>query len=251
MNALLDLGNSRFKAAISTAGSLRNASAEPYVPAGRVEAIIDWLRRQTPVERLIVSSVLGPGLDAQLDQACVLAGLPEPEYVATPAYGCGVRVGYARHEQLGVDRFLGLVAAKRHYRCPCVVVDCGTAVTIDALDTDGAHRGGLILPGLGLASRSLAVGTASVGASTPSENLRLFATSTQDAVHTGVRLGLAGAIDRVCTDMAAELVGDVTSILTGGDASTLQPLLRASYHHDAWLVLKGLAIVAEETPCAS
>lgn len=249
MTVLLDLGNSRFKGALLSQGALLNVTAEPYERGDRVEIVTRWLRRREAAGRLLVSNVLGDVFEGRLRESCRACGLPEPEFLVTPAEGHGVRVGYTRPEQLGIDRFLALVAARVYHRTPCVVIDCGTAVTIDALDAEGVHRGGLILPGYELSRGSLSAGTALVGGPTSSPGFRLFAVATGDAVHAGALLGLAAAIDRISADMTAALGGDGASILTGGGVHGLESLMRGDYDHDPLLVLKGLAVAAEENAC--
>ena len=89
-----------------------------------------------------------------------------PEWLTASAAACGVTNRYARPAQLGADRWASLVAAWRRstatdlFPPACVVVNAGTAVTIDALDADGVFRGGLILPGMRLMLQALAENTA-------------------------------------------------------------------------------------------
>ena len=249
MIILLDIGNTRFKAAALSEGSLIDVMAKSYGPGDQSETITRWLRQRPAIGRLIVSSVLGDAFEGRFREACGACELPEPEFLATPAQGHGVRVGYTRPAHLGVDRYLALVATRAQYREPCVVVDCGTAITIDALDAAGVHRGGVILPGYELSFGSIGSGTASVGPLTGAPEFHLFATATGDGVHTGTVLGLAAAIDRITSDMMSALGRPGVSLLTGGGAERLVPLLRGDYRHDPLLVLKGLAVVAEDTSC--
>jgi type III pantothenate kinase len=252
MIALLDLGNTRFKAAVLVDDSLAGHTAARYDRRRLGEAIIAWLSAQNPVDRVLVSSVLGYEAETCLSRDCVDSGLPNPEFLVTPARGHGVTVGYPEPASLGVDRFLGLVAAWGDVTAPCIVIDCGTAITIDGLDADGLHRGGLILPGLELAGSSLTEGTAALPLATArSAEVSLFAQTTTAAIDVGLRLGLAGAIERICDDMAEQLGSSVARILTGGSAKMLLPLLRSDYQHDPHLVLRGMAMVARETECVS
>lgn len=252
MIALLDLGNTRFKAAVLVDDALAGHTAARYDRRRLGEAIVAWLSAQNPVDRVLVSSVLGYEAETCLSRDCVDSGLPKPEFLVTPATGHGVTVGYPEPASLGVDRFVGLVAAWGDVRAPCIVIDCGTAITIDGLDADGLHRGGLILPGLELAGSSLTAGTAALPAATAgSTEVTPFAQTTTAAIDVGLRLGLAGAIERICDDMAEQLGSSVARILTGGSAKMLLPLLRSDYQHEPHLVLRGIAMVARETECVS
>lgn len=252
MIALLDLGNTRFKAAVLVDGNIRGHTAVRYDRRRPGEVVLPWLSERGPVERVLISSVLGHDAEARLGRDCTASGLPEPEFLVTPARGHGVTVGYLQPASLGVDRFLGLVAAQADAVAPCIVIDCGTAVTIDGLEASGRHRGGLILPGLELAVSSLTAGTAALPIATAgSVEPSPFARSTSAAIDFGIRLGLAGAIERICDDIAEQLGSSVARILTGGASGMLLPLLRSDYRHDPHLVLRGMAVVARETECVS
>src|SRR6516162_10723505 len=112
-----------------------------------------------------------------------------PEWLVASDYACGVTNRYARPAQLGADRWASLVAARRRstatdlFPPACVVVNAGTAVTIDALDVDGVFHGGLILPGMRLMLQALAENTAGLKA-TPGE-FRVFPDNTADALYSG------------------------------------------------------------------
>ena len=112
-----------------------------------------------------------------------------PEWLTAGAAACGVQNRYARPAQLGADRWASLCAARRRsladdlFPPACVVVNAGTAVTVDALDADGVFRGGLILPGLRLMLRALAENTAALKVA-PGE-MRPFPDNTADALYSG------------------------------------------------------------------
>ena len=79
--------------------------------------------------------------------------------VSSQAQGFGLTNAYLHPEKLGIDRWLVLIAARHFYAAPACVVDCGTAITVDLIDADGHHLGGLISAGLALMKKSLAHGT--------------------------------------------------------------------------------------------
>jgi type III pantothenate kinase len=196
-------------------------------------------------KRVLVASVLDQGFKDDVHRwADAIPGL-QVEFVHTQATAHGVRIAYTEPSRLGVDRFLALVAARHHIHTASVIVDCGTAVTIDALSVGGRHLGGLILPGLGMMRGCLVSDTSLIDLSHSSLETSLFARDTGDAVLSGTLRMLAAAIDRIGTDMETHLDGVVTRLICGGDAERLIPLLGYDSVHDPLLVLKGLALFAE------
>jgi type III pantothenate kinase len=147
---------------------------------------------------------------------------------------------YQQPEQLGVDRWLALVAVRRHYQIPACIVDCGTAITVDLMDVNGKHQGGLISPGLTLMRKALTEGT---------EALQFLETDyvfgpanfTGAAIYSGTLSAAAGLIEHVLTRQP----GTVQLILTGGDAKLIARQLMGKPVIDTNLVLRGLAMVVE------
>ena len=115
----------------------------------------------------------------------------DPIHVVPKAIGYGLINGYQQPETLGPDRWVGMIAARQQFEGPLLVVDAGTAVTIDYIDETGCFLGGSILPGLSIMKRSLIEHTANLTLEVGhwTEN----PTTTADAMSTGfhVSLGLA------------------------------------------------------------
>jgi len=126
-------------------------------------------------------------------------------------------------------------------------VDCGTAATIDVLQQNGQHLGGLILPGIALMRSALLDGTTVVIDNSEESNSMLFARNTHDAIQGGGLYAMIATIDRVFQDVEAELGVEVKRVLTGGDASTLLPLLQGDIKYLPDLVLQGLFVIASES----
>ncbi len=128
-----------------------------------------------------------------------------------------------------------------------LVVDAGTAVTIDLLDAEGRHHGGCILPGLRLMSGSLLQGTggirrrAGVGAATRRRRAAIFARATREAVDAGALLAVVGAVERAVEEAAGRLGQRPRVLLTGGDAAAIAIRLRSRHEIRPALVLEGLA----------
>jgi len=149
----------------------------------------------------------------------------------------GVSCGYLSPEKLGVDRWMAVLAAFKRTGRATVVVDAGSAVTVDVVNAQGAHKGGYIVPGLRLLQQSLWQGTKNVKVDKlASDNVYIAGTSTEEAVSKGCTLILVTLIERLVAEHRAELV------ITGGDALLLAAQLAARFDYCADLVLDGLSV---------
>ena len=160
----------------------------------------------------------------------------DPEFVTASENLCGVTNGYRRPTALGADRWLALIAAWRSGARATLVLNRGTALTVDAIDGDGRHRGGLILPGVQMMTELRApwVGTPELVPGAALERLPADV----------VPFALAALGRRVLDAFAAQTGSEPRLLLTGGDARLLAPHLPASAVVVPDLVLTGLAIVA-------
>ncbi len=127
------------------------------------------------------------------------------------------------------------------------VIDCGTAITVDAVDADGQHQGGLIVPGLEMMRGALLKHTHGViydMEADSSVEADLLGRNTRGCVEGGTLYAVIAFIDRVVSDLRKELGGEMQCSITGGDAPRVLPLLRGEYRHEPHLVLQGLARLA-------
>jgi type III pantothenate kinase len=244
MILLVDVGNTRIKWVGSDEGGLGKVGTA--IHARRIEDLLDELWSQEPVPMQVwVASVAGPALDTQLAAWLQRRWNLTPRYLIPEAAQCGVRNGYLYPERLGADRWAGVIAARQAVpdRAVCVV-DCGSAITIDALDSNGLYRGGVILPGIAMMRRSLSRDTGLLPSVTRDE-LSVFGRDTETGIAAGTLLGAAGMIEHLFARMARELSG-LELILTGGDASLVGAHLSSSFTLEPDLVLFGLHKVAED-----
>lgn len=241
MKLVLDLGNSRCKWALADDGIHAGgaiAYGEDFVRS--LDQTLGALPRPTQVAAVSVTDsayleTLTQWLKRKwsLDLRC---------FSARRAQG-GVSNSYDVPAQLGADRWAALIAVRARAMSAACVVNCGTAITVDALDARGTFRGGVILPGLTLQRTSLLQHTHAIRAADGSASSCL-ALNTADAVAAGTAFGLAGAIDRILDEQALALGGSVPVLLTGGDAARLQKLLRHPTQLLPDLVLEGVARMA-------
>ena len=165
-------------------------------------------------------------------------GIPMRRAVASAARG-GVTNTYRDPAALGADRFVALIGARARVRRPALVVDAGTAMTVDALAADGRFLGGMIVPGYRLMIEALARGTVEL----PRADGRYaeFARQTDDAIVSGALNALAGAVERALRALREQAGEEPSLLLTGGDLSRLAPLLAVRSPMLApQLVLEGL-----------
>ena len=154
----------------------------------------------------------------------------------------GVRCGYDNPARLGVDRWLGVVAAWQRSTGPVIVVSVGTAATVDFVRADGGHEGGHIAPGLRLLRDSLGRNTADVRAAGSHEACVIPGGDTQTAVTSGTFLMLLAFVEAAIRGFAHRHGREADVFLTGGDAELLQRRLSTPSRHAPHLVLDGLGI---------
>lgn len=185
---------------------------------------------------------------------------------------CGVENAYDQFSQLGVDRWAAIVAAWQLYKAPCLVVNAGTAVTLDAIaiksidqgevasPKQGRFIGGLILPGLKLTQNSLFNSTAKLQycildePSADLETFKLFATNTASAVQCGIKAAIVCLIKAMILELKMSYGEQIFCVISGGDAAIFADALD-TFHFDQQatpivldphLVLKGLLFLHDE-----
>ncbi|BCK86589.1 type III pantothenate kinase [Sideroxyarcus emersonii] len=235
---LLDVGNSRCKWALVRDGKWLHQGV-----VGNTEWVVlqhAFAALPTPA-RVLASNVAGEAMAQCIRTVCNRWTCPV-EFVTARAGQCGVRNGYEQPERLGSDRWAALIAARHHMQDACLVVNCGTATTIDALSAQGEFLGGLILPGVSLMQRSLATNTAQLAAE--QGMLQDFPRNTADAIHSGMLRATLGAVRHQFGLLQAR-GGPVRCLLGGGAADVVQPHLGLPAERMDNLVLQGLQIIGE------
>lgn len=229
-----DIGNTRAKFWVTRDGHIAYRGGFPH------HGDMEWLLAGLPVElepapqRLYGLSVL----DAGRTEAFVAAALQRwgmvPQLAASDALHAGIQNGYESPSRLGVDRWLGVLAAAGEGKA-CVVL-CGTAITLDLVE-QGRHAGGYIIPGLSLMASSLIERTRGIRCDVAPSGGIGPGRNTSDAVARGGLLAAAGCIERVVRQEQASRL-----ILAGGDAERVSESLSISHFVDPDLLLKGLQV---------
>lgn len=201
------------------------------------------------VDTILISNVAGPGFAAKLTGVLGIHCDAEIHFAHSEKSAFGVENSYRQPRRMGVDRWAALIGARAESKSALCVVDAGTAVTIDALDRQGQHLGGQIIPGLHLMARALKSDTNGISGlrirpGDPGTGMTLFANSTERAVQTGALNAICGAIERSVRIMRAEGFRPGI-ILTGGGASRILKQLDGKVLHRPHLVLQGLAFMLQ------
>ncbi len=234
----VDAGNSRVKWGLHDGRAWRRRgwvlSAEIAQLGGQ------WLPVGEP-QRIVVSNVAGAVLREQLE-ALFFHWNVEVEWIAAQAAQCGVSNGYDNPAQLGCDRWAALVAAWRRCSRACVVVNAGTALTVDALDGSGHFCGGLIVPGLHAMQQALAANAAAL--TVAAGRFDVFPTCTADAVYSGALNAMAGAVERSVAALTAREGTAPDCLVSGGDAALVKERLSVAAAIVDNLVLDGLIEIA-------
>jgi type III pantothenate kinase len=235
----VDAGNTRIKWGVHDGDAWRDTGS---IPTGESAGLYEALRSSLPADLAIVSNVAGPEVKANIEAACAKAETGVTVIQARREQ-LGVASGYRDPLQLGSDRWAALIAA-HHGPEPVhkLVVNAGTALTVDALTADGKFLGGLIVPGPSLMRRSLDRGTA--GLRLTEGELREFPESTPDAVTSGAIQACVGAIARLAGLMAARGCPPGRIILSGGAAQEIAQSLPIPFTLRESLVLDGLLLIA-------
>lgn len=298
MKLLMDIGNRRLKWATTSGGGLEgsggaldyhdapanhddNHAADKNALPALVALDAQFSSLQRP-QSVWVSCVAGAKIRRAVDEYARRAWSLQAVFVAAQKQYAGIINRYAEPTSLGSDRWAALLAARDlHPRQSVIVVDVGTAVTVDLLKNDGVFCGGVIIPGVHAMSATLANQTANLAAHMADDNannmpdsmcpnMRMkqsadytdsaIATDTRRAVAGGALLAVAGGINLAMARQSAFVNSSADKptqqdthaahckiIITGGDAKQIAPLLDLKPHIDPQLVLRGLAIIAHES----
>ncbi|MBQ0724208.1 MAG: type III pantothenate kinase [Cycloclasticus sp.] len=168
-----------------------------------------------------------------------------PVFVESARTACGVTNAYDHPKQLGVDRWLAMIAAHKTYPGMLCVVDIGTALTMDFLDDDGLHLGGFIVPGVELMKTSLLGQTEKISLQDKPSNNQ-FGKNTSEAVFLGIEQMLQAFIEQKMVQTQVNYQQVISLILTGGYAKPLAAGLSIPYQLHTELVLDGLNMLGEQ-----
>ena len=246
---LLDVGNSRLKWGVLDDDRIRRTGhiAHDSIRQQGLQVLTSRLPRRVDV--VFASNVAGTSFATRLSGVVGMHCHCDVRFARSERRGWGVTNSYRQPRRMGVDRWVAMVGAWAETQASCLIVDVGTAVTIDALDDNGVHLGGQIIPGVATMARSLSNATSDIplvraSAKRVANDLEMFGRNTAAAVREGSQNAVAGAIERAMRTLQANDYAPTIS-LTGGDASRILKSLDGAVLHRPHLVLQGLAHMLE------
>lgn len=241
MNILvIDIGNTRIKWGLAEDGSwLRQGWVLTAQPAELGKALT-----ALPLpDRILISNVAGASAQAKV--AAVLPVTAQPvRWLVSAAQQCGVSSGYVDPAALGPDRWAALIGAWHLTGCACVVVNAGTTMTVDALNSEGVFLGGCIVPGAALMRDALARDTANLAQRAGA--FSYFPDNTGDAIFSGTVNALSGAVAQVVQYLQQSSGTAPRVLLSGGDASLIEARINGKVTVVDNLVLEGLLQIARQ-----
>ena len=237
MNLVVDFGNTLVKLAVFDKGELvAQRCMERLHPSVLEELLSEW-----PVRRAVVASTRG-----EVDDVAAMLRR-RVDYLLEFTSQTSVPIGnaYLTPETLGRDRLAAAVGATVLYPGENVlIVDFGTAVTIDLVTADNTFRGGCISPGVTMRFRALHDYTAALPLCGPAEDERLQGLATEDAVRLGVMNSLTFEIEGYMARMEKK-IDDLCVIFTGGDAKYFAKRIKNTIFANCNLVFCGLDRILE------
>jgi type III pantothenate kinase len=200
---------------------------------------LDW----SEIQGVALSSVVPPITPIFVD-VCRRYLKQEP-LIVTYQIKTGVEILIDYPAEIGADRILNALGARRIHGTPCIVVDFGTATTFDAISREGAYVGGAIAPGLGIAAEALFSRTAKLPRIELTAPPAAIGRNTVHAMQSGLVLGYVGLIESLVARIRTELGGYAKVVATGGMAHILAEQTSAIETVDPMLTLEGLRLIFE------
>jgi type III pantothenate kinase len=248
MHLLVDIGNSRVKWALASNAVLESSHLADHASWQQSLLKNNWLSSMVslqPITNIYYACVGNDGLVESLETFSASANIKTTRLETQSDWG-KLKNSYQDYTQMGVDRWLAMMAAWNNCQSACLVIDCGTAITVDAIAADGRHLGGHIVAGVTLQKNKLLAQTAKIKAQlTQQDQETRFASNTSDAVNFGTLQLVLDYLSNSCSRFK-NIYPDAILFFSGGDGELLSELLdyRENFHQD--LVLEGIMLAARD-----
>lgn len=193
------------------------------------------------IEDCIISSVVPPVFNSV--KTGVLKVIGKQPMVVGPGLKTGLNIHVDVPSQVGSDRIVIAVAALAEYTAPLILMDLGTATTIEVIEPDNLYMGGVIIPGVKTSLDALVSHAAQIPGISLEKPKQVIGKNTVDCLRSGMMHGTASMIDGIIERMEEELGHPSTLIATGGMAQFIMPLCKHSIILEKDLLLKGLNLI--------
>ena len=193
------------------------------------------------VEGAIISSVVPPVLDSVRTGVIKIIG--KNPMVVGPGLKTGLNIHMDNPSQVGSDRIVIAVAALAEYSAPLILMDLGTATTIEVVAPENIYIGGVIFPGVQISLEALASHASQLPGISLDKPKKVIGKNTVDCMRSGIMYGTAAMLDGLIERMEEELGQPATVIATGGIAQFILPLCHRKIILENDLLLKGLNII--------
>ena len=193
------------------------------------------------IEDCIIASVVPPVFNSV--QTGVLKVIGKQPMVVGPGLKTGLNIHVDIPSQVGSDLIVAAVAALAEYPAPLVLIDLGTATTIEVIEPENVFVGGLIFPGIMVSLDSLTNRAAQLPGISLDQPKKVIGKNTVDCMRSGMMHGTAAMLDGLIDRIAEELGHESTVIATGGLAQFVIPLCKHEIILEKELLLKGLNII--------
>ena len=194
--------------------------------------------KPSDIEGCIISSVVPPVFNSV--RTGVIKVIGKAPMVVGPGIKTGLNIQMDTPSQVGSDRIVVAVAALAEYKPPLILMDMGTATTLEVVGEGNSYLGGCIIPGVRIAVEALSGRAAELPHISLEQPPSIFGRSTIDAMRSGVLYGNAAMIDGMIQRMEAEAKPVATVVMTGGNAEMIQPHCKRKILIDENLLLDGL-----------
>jgi len=247
MLLVIDAGNTNVKLGVFRGAELVaqwRLAIDPEKSGDEVRRLFqqDGLDRKE-IEGIAICSVV-PSLDDALKQMSEVCFQLNPLFVDHTT-DTGLKILYDSPSELGADRIVDAAAGVAKYGAPCIVVDCGTATTFNAVNAAHEYLGGVIAPGIMISAEALFSRAAKLPRVEIKRPDKVIATSTTGAMQSGLYYGYAGLVDGVLTQMIIALGSQPRVIATGGLAPLIADGSKFIEEVDRTLTLDGLRLIYE------
>jgi len=249
MKLYLDVGNTRIKYWLDSNSSpdrtllKRDVLCDAIAHGKEFDRAMESIGCNLPtlgdIKEVWVSNVAGDVARLEIEAYCQERFGVQANFAKVKRELYGIKAAYTDLSELGVDRWLAILGSRELKELGSVIViNCGTAITVDWLDEDNTFRGGAILPGFDLAFSALNK-TANIGHFSAIEQSGLVGVTTEQCVSKGVVNACVGGVEKLVNEVEQNKSSSLV-LVSGGASSIFFDATHLEYEYDANLVIRGL-----------